>query len=96
MSHLSALFHVNFYSIYAQDEIQVSRRFRFTGGMRLDYTAVPKKQPISYRAQHALTDPYPDSSYSFTPLGQITGNYLQQVVASPRVGFNWNIMGNNE
>jgi len=96
MAHPSALFHVNFYSVYAQDEVQVNHRFRVTAGMRLDYTAVPKKQTISYRAQHALTDPSPDSSFSFTPVGQITGNYLQQVVASPRVGFNWNIMGSNE
>lgn len=96
MAHPSALFHVNFYSLYAQDEVQVSSRFRLTAGLRLDYTAVPQKPPISYRTANALMDPRPDSSYSYTPLNQITNQYLQQLVASPRIGFNWNIKGNNE
>ena len=96
MANPSAQFHINFYSLYAQDEIQVSRRFRFTGGLRMDYTDVPKKQTISYRMQHADTDPIPDSSLSFTPLNQITNHYFTKPSLSPRIGFNWNVIGNNE
>lgn len=93
MANPSANFHINFYSVYAQDEIQLSRAFRLTGGLRLDYTDVPKKQTISYRAEHALTDPSPDSSFFMTPLNQITNHYLSKPAVSPRIGFNWNIGG---
>jgi hypothetical protein len=96
MANPSALFHVNFYSIYGQDEIQVSNRFRVTAGLRLDYTAVPAKPDISYRMENALTDPGPDSSFSFTPLNQITNHYLSKLSLSPRIGFNWNALGKNE
>ncbi len=96
LANPSALFHINFYSLYAQDEVQVNKRFRITAGLRLDYTAVPRKPVISYRMQNALVDGRPDSSFSYTPLNQISNNYLSKPVLSPRVGFNWNIIGNNE
>ena len=87
LSHPVAVFHVNFYSLYVQDEVQVSSRFRFTFGLRGDYATVPRKQILSEKTRNANTDPNYGTTYTYTPLNRITGNYLGIVQASPRIGF---------
>ncbi|SDD78019.1 Carboxypeptidase regulatory-like domain-containing protein [Mucilaginibacter pineti] len=87
LANPGAKFNINFYSAYIQDEIQISDRFRFIPGIRFDYQDVPTKQVLSDKTRNAFTDPYFGTSYTYTPLNQISGNYLGKVQASPRVGF---------
>ncbi|MBN8853871.1 MAG: TonB-dependent receptor [Sphingobacteriales bacterium 50-39] len=94
LSHPSAVFNINFFSLYLQDEIQVTDRFRFTLGMRADYADVPTKQTLSDRTVSAVPDPNFGYSYSYTQPRYITNSYLGRVQASPRLGFNYDVLGN--
>ncbi|NML22613.1 TonB-dependent receptor [Pseudoflavitalea sp. G-6-1-2] len=82
-----ASFRVNFLSVYAQDEIRISPRFKVTPGIRLDWAYIPDKAPLSGRTQNALRDPYFGKTYTYTPLGEISQKYLSKPLASPRIGF---------
>ncbi|OQP50288.1 TonB-dependent receptor [Niastella yeongjuensis] len=93
LAHPSAVFNVNFFSVYAQDEIQVNDRFRITPGIRFDYADVPNKQTLSDKTRSAITDPNYGNSYTYTPLRDITNNYLGRVQVSPRLGFNYDVLG---
>jgi hypothetical protein len=93
LSHPEAVFHVNFYSAYLQDEIQITDKFKVTTGFRADYVVVPQKQPLSDKTSQALTDPFFGTTYTYTPMNQITNNYLSRVQVSPRIGFNYDIKG---
>ncbi|PUZ29401.1 TonB-dependent receptor [Chitinophaga parva] len=93
LSHPGAVFNVNFYSGYAQDEFQVNDRFRITYGLRFDYQGVPRKQALSDKAANAKTDPYLGNTYAYTPLNKIRQNYLGQVQVSPRIGFRYDWLG---
>ncbi|MBN9384142.1 MAG: TonB-dependent receptor [Chitinophagaceae bacterium] len=87
LSHPGAKFHINFYSLYIQDEIRVDPRFTVTLGMRADYVDVPHKQILSDKTRNALTDTYYGTTYTYTPLRNITGHYFNGVQLSPRIGF---------
>ena len=93
LNNPGAVFNVNFYSIYIQDEIQVTDKFMFTPGLRFDYQQVPAKQVLSQKTQNAFTDPYFGTTYTYTPLNQITQSYLGAVQISPRVGFRYDAKG---
>ena len=93
MAHPGALFHVNFYSAYFQDEMALTDKFKVTAGFRADYAVVPFKQPLSYKTTDAFTDPYYGTTYTYTPMNKITGNYMGRVQVSPRLGFNYDIKG---
>jgi Carboxypeptidase regulatory-like domain len=94
LSHPAAVFNINFYSVYIQDEIRLNDRFKITPGFRADYTDVPQKQPLSDRVASAVGDPFFATTYTYTPLNQISNKYLGRVQASPRVGFSYDILGN--
>jgi Carboxypeptidase regulatory-like domain len=93
LAHPVAVFHVNFYSAYLQDELQITDRFKVTTGLRADYSIVPTKQILSNKTTGALTDPFFGTTYDYTPMNEITGNYLSRVQVSPRLGFNWDLKG---
>ncbi len=88
-----AVFNVNFYSAYVQDEIQITDKFRITPGLRFDYQDVPNKQVLGDKTNNAFTDPYFGTTYTYTPLNQITGNYLGAIQVSPRFGFRFDAKG---
>lgn len=91
MGHPSAQFNIDLYSAYAQDEIQISKRFKLTPGVRVDYTNVPQKQILSDKTQTALTDPYFGNTYFYTPLNQIRNDYFTAPQISPRIGFRYEL-----
>ncbi|GAA4312348.1 carboxypeptidase regulatory-like domain-containing protein [Mucilaginibacter gynuensis] len=93
LANPGAKFNVNFYSAYIQDEIQITERFRFTPGIRFDYPDVPNKQVLSDKTRNAFTDPYFGTTYTYTPLNQISGNYLGSIQVSPRAGFRFDVRG---
>ena len=87
-------FHVGLLSAYAQDEILVSRRFKITPGVRLDYSYVGT-QPAMDKALNSVPEySSANPSYFHTPFSQFNNKWLGNVTVSPRLGFNWDIKGN--
>lgn len=72
-------------AFYAQDEIQFNRQFRLTFGLRADMPVI-QDQPGFNRIV--------DSTFK----GQYSTSYIpnKQLLWSPRVGFNYDVMGNRE
>ncbi|WP_118976956.1 TonB-dependent receptor [Taibaiella koreensis] len=93
MDNPPAEFHVNLYSLYGQDEIQLHNRFKLTVGLRLDLASLPSKQPLSDKTTGAPVDPNYGTTYSYTLPKDIKNDFLGQVQVSPRLGFNYDIMG---
>jgi hypothetical protein len=93
MDNPSAKFKIGLYSVYAQDEIQISDRFKITPGIRLDYTNLPNKQPLSDKTTGAPVDPNYGTTYDYTKPKDIRNKYLNNVQISPRLGFNFDIKG---
>jgi hypothetical protein len=96
LSHPGASFNVNLYSLYIQDEIQVNPRFTITLGLRADMADVPQKQILSEKTRDALTDTYYGSTYTYTPLNKIKGNYFNSIPLSPRIGFHAELLDNRQ
>lgn len=95
LAHPSA-FNVNLFSLYFQDEMQLSDKLKITPGIRFDEAIIPYKQPISDRVANSPVDQYYGTSYTYTPLKDITNNYLGRVQISPRLGFNYDVCGNKK
>ena len=79
-------------SMYPRMKIRVSSRFTFTMGLRGDMADVPHKQTLSQKTQNAQTDTYYGTTYTYTPLNQISENYLGYVQGSPRIGFHADLL----
>ncbi|GAB4015629.1 TonB-dependent receptor [Spirosoma koreense] len=89
-----AHFNVNLLSFYVQDDIQLTDRLKLSPGIRLDYAGLPNKPILSQQVTSSAGDPTNmGKTYSFTPLNQIRNNYLNNVQISPRLGFNFDVLG---
>jgi len=93
LAHPSAKFGVNLFSVYGQDEIRVSNKFKLTAGIRFDYAGVPNRQPLSSKTTGAPVDLNYGKTYSYTLPKDITNNYLNNVEISPRFAFTYDIKG---
>lgn len=91
LGHPEAKFNVNMLGLYIQDEIRMSEKFRFTLGIRADYSFIPQKQAIGDRTKNAFTDDFFGNTYYYTPLNKIANNYLNKIQLSPRIGFRYDI-----
>ncbi len=89
----SAQFKVNMFSLYGQDEYQVSDRFKLTLGLRFDMADVPNKQPLSSKTTSTPADANYGTTYSYTQPRNILNKYMGQVQISPRLGFNYDVNG---
>ncbi len=92
LDHPGAVFNINFFSAYIQDEIQVTDKLKVLPGIRFDYVQLPQAQPLSTKTQNAFTDVYYGSTFLYTPLNKITNTYLNQLQASPRFGFSYDVL----
>lgn len=88
-----AKFKVNLYSLYGEDEIQVTDRLKITPGLRLDLAQVPNKQPLSSKTTGATVDAYYGTTYGYTKPKDIKNHYLGQVQLSPRIGITYDVKG---
>ncbi|WP_447641749.1 MULTISPECIES: carboxypeptidase regulatory-like domain-containing protein [Chitinophagaceae] len=93
MANPPAKFKVNLYSLYAQDEYQVSNNLKITPGIRFDLADMPNKQPLSTKTTSSPVDPNYGTTYTYTQPQDIKNQFLGQVQISPRLGFNWDIKG---
>jgi hypothetical protein len=84
-------------SAYAQDEIAVSKKFNVSVGVRIDETAVPTKAVADKNQAGFPTAPLKyGSTYTYPNVTGLSGNNTQIPSVSPRVGFNWDILGNQK
>ncbi|MBE7176174.1 MAG: TonB-dependent receptor [Mucilaginibacter polytrichastri] len=88
-----AVFNVNMFSLYGQDEIQIGDKFKLTPGIRFDLASMPNKQPLSDKTMNAPVDANYGTTYNYTLPKDITNKFLGQVLFSPRLGFNYDFMG---
>ena len=93
LSNSPARFNVAMLSLYAQDEVALGK-LTVTYGLRGDLTMLPSGPTAT---SHSL---FPDnpanygSTYSYgTPVSQISNSYFGKIYVSPRVGFNYDVKG---
>ena len=86
----------NFYQLgfYAQDEWQVNDNFKLTAGVRIDIP-IFNDQPLAADGFNSTTVPALENHYNLkgARAGKMPSN---QVMWSPRVGFNWDVNGKGE
>ena len=83
----------NYYqaSAYAQDEINVSRNFKLTAGVRLEvpFYSIPTDNDNKDFARIAEQ---PNTSFTGLSTADVP---TARVTLSPRLGFNWDVLGDN-
>lgn len=83
----------NQWSLYVQYVISLSQRFRMTAGLRLEVPVYPSLKN-NYNAEFAkIKFRNNDGSEQSYSTDQLPDN---QVSLSPRVGFNWDVLGNQQ
>ncbi|MET3129411.1 hypothetical protein ABID42_004535 [Arcicella rosea] len=88
-----AKFTVGLYSVYAQDEIQITDRFKLSPGIRFDLASADSPT-LSPKTTSTPLDINAGTTYtSGTPLNQIDNKLFGQVLVSPRLGFNFDVNG---
>ncbi|MDJ1503229.1 carboxypeptidase-like regulatory domain-containing protein [Xanthocytophaga agilis] len=107
LNNSPAHYKVNMFSLYAQDEFTINSRFTLTYGLRADMTTVPNTPPTDAHAifPDAYTSSVLDTQTGTTTTGNptytfghtvssISNKYFGQVYISPRIGFNYDVKGN--
>ena len=88
-------YHVNLMSVYAQDEISLNHNFKLTGGFRIDYPFLGNQVPVDKGFATAKNNTS-NLTYSNTPFNQLNNKWLGNPTVSPRIGFNWNVTGDQK
>lgn len=90
-----AVFDVNMYSAYIQDEWSITDRLKLSPGIRFDMAQLPVNPQTSPQTLDATlnTDSNFGKTYTYQPINQTTNNLLGQVLFSPRLGFNYDVKG---
>lgn len=93
LANPEATFNVNMFGLYIQDEIQLSDKWKLTPGLRADYVQLPSKPALSDKVRNSITDSYFGGTYTYTPLNRIENDYLNRIQLSPRLGFRFDVKG---
>jgi Carboxypeptidase regulatory-like domain len=85
-------FKVGLLSAYAEDEISVSKNFKITPGLRIDYSYVGS-QPPTDTALNKVPDNKNETNptYTHTPFASFNNKWFGNAALSPRLGFNWDV-----
>lgn len=86
-------FKVALTSAYVQDEISPDRKFKITPGLRVDYPFLSKQIPVDKDFATAANNTS-NATYSNTPFNQFSNKWLGTATLSPRIGFTWDVKGN--
>jgi hypothetical protein len=89
-------FSVALTSVYGQDEITVSPKFKLSPGIRFDYSFVGSQPGLDAGLNSTNSANYVSANptYSNTPFKDLTGKLPSRVAVSPRLGFNYDVNGN--
>jgi hypothetical protein len=90
-----AVFNVNMYSAYAQDEWSITDRLKLSPGIRFDVAQLPTNPQASAQTLDVPTntDANYGKTYEYQPVYQTTNNLFGHVLTSPRLGFNYDVEG---
>lgn len=80
-------------SAYAQDDISVSKRFKLSPGLRIDYSALGDAIPVDKDFSTANNNTN-HPTYTNTPFNELTNKWLGKPTLSPRLGFKYDVKGN--
>lgn len=80
-------------SAYAQDQISLSKQFKLTPGLRIDYSTVGSQPPVDPALTSITNNVSSNPTYSHTAFNQLTGKWLGATTISPRIGFNYDVKG---
>ena len=88
-------FTVGLSSVYAQDEISLSRRFKLSPGIRVDYSYVGSQPYLDPQLNSTNSAGYvsPIPTYTNTAFKDLTGKIPSRLAVSPRLGFNFDVKG---
>lgn len=86
---------VGLMSVYGQDEISASNKFKITPGLRIDYSALGNPIPVDKDFATAVNNTS-SPTYSNTPFNQLNNKWLGKASLSPRIGFNWDVNGDQK
>jgi hypothetical protein len=86
-------FNVGLISVYAEDEIAITKRFKVTPGIRADYSYVGDQPATDPALNTTLNYVSANPTYTHTPFGQFDNKWFGNVALSPRLGFNWDVKG---
>lgn len=96
MANPPAKFKANLYSVYGEDEIRIGNKLKITPGIRLDLAQMPNKQPLSTKTTGAPVDPNYGTTYTYTQPKDIRNDFMGQVQISPRIGFSYDVNGDQK
>ena len=92
---IPADFHVNVYSLYAQDQWAVNDRLTITAGLRADIPSLPDSPPendtLRVKVDSAVCAKASCGAFSVST----SATPKTRVLFSPRIGFNYNAGGNS-
>ncbi len=88
-------FTVGLSSVYAQDEITVSKNFKLSPGIRFDYSFVGAQPTLDAALNTTNAAGYVSANptYTNTAFKDLTGKLPSRVTVSPRLGFNYDVKG---
>jgi Carboxypeptidase regulatory-like domain len=86
-------FKVALLSVYGQDEISVSAKFKLTAGFRLDYSYTGNQPGVDAALNSTVANSqYTPPTYTTkTPFDQLQNKWLGNVNISPRIGFSYDV-----
>jgi hypothetical protein len=92
-------FKIGLLSAYMQDEITVNRKFKVSPGLRFDYSFAGNQPYFDPAISTTNVSPHyvsPNPTYTNTPFNELTGKLPSRVTVSPRLGFNFDVNGNQK
>lgn len=87
-------FNVGLMSLYAQDEFSVNHKFQLTYGLRADMAMVPNSPSTASHANFLENAANYGNTYTYdNKVSQINNKFFGDIYLSPRVGFKWDVKG---
>lgn len=88
---INATYDYRMASLYGQDEIELSKYFKFTAGLRLEMPVISFPNNNLNKDFEAIAAANPESSFAGLSTSDLPGTTLN---ISPRLGFNWDVVKN--
>lgn len=86
-------FKVALLSGYLQDEISVTSHLKVTPGIRVDYSALADQPTIDPALNTVPDNNSANPTYTNTSFAKLDNKWLGKATLSPRIGFNWDVKG---
>lgn len=91
-----AKFNVYMLSLYGQDEIKLTDKFKLTAGLRFDMNLVDHAPNTTSTIANAQPGANYGTTYGYTPLTSINNKIFGQPIVSPRIGFNYDVLSDKK